>query len=63
MERIWAITEARGRILAGALSYRPGEVMHLVADAGRTARLIGWRARVGLEKGLKHTIVKMQDAG
>lgn len=63
VERIWAITEARGHILAGALSYRPGEVMHLVADAGRTARLIGWRARVGLEKGLKHTIVKMQDAG
>ncbi|MFQ6101157.1 MAG: NAD-dependent epimerase/dehydratase family protein [Anaerolineae bacterium] len=56
VERIWAMTEARGRILPGALPYRPGEVMHLAADAGRTARLIGWRARVGLEEGLRRTI-------
>jgi UDP-glucose 4-epimerase len=56
VERIWAVTEARGRILVGALPYRPGEVMHLVAEAGRTARLTGWRARVGLEEGLRRTI-------
>ena len=60
VEHIWTITEARGRILAGALPYRPGEVMHLAADAGRTARLTGWRARVGLKEGLKRTIAKMQ---
>ncbi len=56
VERIWALTGARGRILAGALPYRAGEVMHLVADADRTARLTGWRARVGLEEGLRRTI-------
>ena len=56
VERIWAMTKARGRILPGALPYRPGEVMHLAADANRTAALIGWRARVGLEEGLRHTI-------
>ena len=56
VERIWAMTGAQGRILAGALPYRPGAVMRLVADADRTARLTGWRARVALEEGLRRTI-------
>jgi len=56
VRRIWTMTGAQGRILAGALPYRPGEVMHLVADADRTARLTGWRARVGVEEGLRRTI-------
>ncbi len=60
VERIWEMTEAQGRILVGALSYRPGEVMHLAADADLTARLTGWRARVGLEEGLRRTIVWVQ---
>jgi nucleoside-diphosphate-sugar epimerase len=56
VERIWAIMEPRGRILTGALPYRSGGAVHLVADADRTAQLIGWRARVGLEHGLRNTI-------
>jgi len=56
VERVWALTEAQGHILAGSLPYRPGEVMRLAADAERTDRLTGWRARVGLEEGLKRTI-------
>jgi len=56
VDRIWAMTGAQGRILAGALPYRPGEVMRLAADADRMARLTGWRARVGLEEGLRRTI-------
>ncbi len=60
VERIWTMTGAQGRILAGALPYRPGEVMCLAADADRTARLTGWRARVRLEEGLRHTIEKIQ---
>ena len=55
VERIWAVTGARGRILPGTLPYRPGEVMHLVADADRTARLTGWRATTSLEIGLRKT--------
>jgi nucleoside-diphosphate-sugar epimerase len=65
VERIWALAEARGRVLPGALPYRPGEggstaPLHIVADADRTARLTGWRARVGLEEGLKRTIGSRQ---
>jgi nucleoside-diphosphate-sugar epimerase len=56
VERIWAMTEAQGRVLLGALPYRPGAVMHSVADAKRTARLTGWWALVGLEAGLRQTI-------
>jgi UDP-glucose 4-epimerase len=56
VERIWTMTRAQGHILPGALPYRSGDVMHLVADADRTARLTGWRAMVGLEEGLRRTI-------
>jgi nucleoside-diphosphate-sugar epimerase len=38
------------------LRYRPSEVMHLVADADRTARLTGWRATTSLESGLRRTL-------
>jgi nucleoside-diphosphate-sugar epimerase len=61
VERVWAMTGAQGHVLAGALPYRPAEVMRLAADADRTARLTGWRARVGLEEGLKRTIAWMQE--
>ena len=61
VERIWTMTRARGRMLLGALPYRVGEVMHLSADADRTARLTGWRARVGLEEGLRRTILMTQE--
>ncbi len=37
----------------GALPYRPGEEMRVVADSGRTERLTGWRARTGLAEGLR----------
>jgi UDP-glucose 4-epimerase len=56
VERIWAMTEARGQVLPGALPYRTGAVMHSAADAERTARLSGWRAQVALETGLRQTI-------
>ena len=60
VERVWAITAAQAHILAGALPYRPAEVMRLTADADRTARLTGWRARVGLDDGLRRTIAWVQ---
>lgn len=56
VEHIWSMTKAQGRIKPGILPYRPGEVMHLVADAEHTTRLIGWQAHVGLEEGLRRTI-------
>ena len=56
VERIWTMTAARGRVLPGALPYRPGVVMRFVADADRTADLTGWRARVGLAEGLRRMV-------
>jgi len=56
VERIWALSGTRGRILAGALPYRPGEVPAIPADVDRTRRLTGWEAQTGLEEGLQETI-------
>jgi len=56
VEKIWQLTGAQGRILPGALPYRPGVAMRLVADAQRTAALTGWRARIGLDEGMRQTI-------
>jgi nucleoside-diphosphate-sugar epimerase len=56
VEHIWSMAGAQGQILPGALRYRPSEVMHLMADADRTARLTGWRATTSLESGLRRTL-------
>jgi len=56
VELIWRQADARGNTLPGALPTRPGEAVHLVADAFRTAELTGWRARVGIEEGIRQTI-------
>ena len=60
VEQIWRLAGGTGEIRPGALPYRPGVVMHIVADAERTARLTGWRAQVPLEEGLKRTTAWMQ---
>ncbi len=51
-EQIWQLTSARGRLLVGALPYRPGEVTAIPADPDRARRLTGWQAQVTLETGL-----------
>ena len=60
VELIWNLTDAPGKILAGALPYRPGEVPAIPADVARTRVLTGWAARVGLEDGLRKTIEGMR---
>ncbi|NLE99425.1 MAG: NAD(P)-dependent oxidoreductase [Anaerolineales bacterium] len=62
VERIWELADAKGRALMGALPYRQGEAMRLVADADRTAALTGWRARTGLDLGLRQTIYECSRA-
>jgi nucleoside-diphosphate-sugar epimerase len=56
VEKIWQLAGGSGEVQPGDLPYRPGAVMHLCADAERTAQLTDWRARVGLEEGLRRTI-------
>jgi nucleoside-diphosphate-sugar epimerase len=71
VERIWELTEARrceaacsevGRILAGALPYRPGEVSAIPADVERTRLLTGWEAQVSLDQGLALTIEALRSS-
>jgi len=56
---IWRWTAAKGKVQYGALPYRAGEPMRLVADAERTAALIGWRAETSLAAGLADTIQRL----
>lgn len=60
VERIFALSGGRGRPQVGALPYRPGVVWELVAAAEHTAQLTGWRAEIGLEKGLRATIAALK---
>ncbi|MFW6136322.1 MAG: NAD-dependent epimerase/dehydratase family protein [Chloroflexota bacterium] len=56
VDRIWRLTGAEGMVRVGALPYRSGGPMRLVADAERTAELVGWRATTPIEEGLRATI-------
>jgi UDP-glucose 4-epimerase len=56
VEHIWAITRSTGCILLGAIPYRDGETMRIVADAKRTERMTGWRATTPLDEGLQATL-------
>ncbi len=53
---IWELAQAGGRILTGALPYRPGEVPAIPANAALTRRLTGWSAQTPLEAGLRLTL-------
>ncbi len=53
VQMLFDLAGGEGRPLFGALPYRRGEDMNMVADADRTERLIAWRARTGLEEGLR----------
>ena len=59
VEFIWDLANAQGKILAGALPYRPGEVPAIPADVARMRLLTGWEAQVGLDDGLRKTIEGM----
>ncbi|MBM4421863.1 MAG: NAD-dependent epimerase/dehydratase family protein [Chloroflexi bacterium] len=43
----------KGRPMIGALPQRPGEPPEQIADADRAERLIGWRAKIGIDEGLR----------
>ena len=56
VERIWSLAGAEGRLLAGALPYRAGEVPAIPANVQRTRLLTGWEALTSLDEGLMLTI-------
>ncbi len=45
----------------GAVAYRPGENMHLVADISKAKAILAWQPMVALDLGLKKTIKWMMD--
>jgi UDP-glucose 4-epimerase len=56
VERIWRITDAKGKPLVGALPSRPGEATEVLVDVETTTRLTGWRASITLQEGLRQVV-------
>lgn len=54
--QLYDLTGKAGRPLPGALPSRPGEEPQQIADAERTATLIGWRAGISLTDGLARLV-------
>lgn len=60
--QIYELAGQGGGPLAGALPSRPGEEPIQIADAERTAALIGWRAAIPLAEGLARLVNGTVDA-
>ena len=56
VSRVFRLVGSPARLLAGALPYRPGEMMVQVADPRPARELLGWQATISLEDGLRQTI-------
>jgi nucleoside-diphosphate-sugar epimerase len=55
-DAIVRLTGSRSRIRFGAKPERGADLAHLVTTTTRAAEVLGWRARVPLEEGLRRTI-------
>lgn len=56
VDTIYRLSQSRGRPQVGVLPSRPGEAEQQVADAAETEQLIGWRAKISLEQGLRRLL-------
>ena len=56
VQTVYRLIGRGGNLLIGRLPARPGEAAEQVADPAPAAQLLGWRATVPLEEGLKRVI-------
>ena len=49
----------RGTLKPGALARRPGEAVRYAVRTGLARKVLGWSPRVGLEEGLRRTLVSL----
>jgi nucleoside-diphosphate-sugar epimerase len=54
--KLFEMTGSSGKLLVGALPYRPSETMKQVADIRAAREWLGWQATTSLEDGLRQTI-------
>ena len=62
-QTIFRLTGSRGQLQPGALPYRPGESVQMLADPEPAANDLGWRARISFEEGLLRTIAYQREQG
>ena len=60
VQEVYRVAGRGGRPLPGALPGRPGEGPRQVADAGKTAELIGWRAAIPLAEGIARLVAGVE---
>jgi nucleoside-diphosphate-sugar epimerase len=56
VETIYRLAQSSGRPQIGVLPGRPGEDERQVAGAAESEQLIGWRAKISLEQGLRRLL-------
>lgn len=56
VELIFALSDARGKPLPGAIADRPNDMQAYAADITRAGKVLGWAPQTPLEIGLRHTI-------
>jgi UDP-glucose 4-epimerase len=54
--RIAALTHTKSSLEIGALPYRPTEIWRMYADPSRAENILGWKAQIPLDEGLKRTV-------
>jgi UDP-glucose 4-epimerase len=56
LRKIYRLVGGTGRPLLGAITNRPGEEAHQLADWKRTKDLIDWKAETSLDRGLQEIL-------
>jgi UDP-glucose 4-epimerase len=55
--KIIELTKSKSKVTFGALPYRPTEIWRMFCDNTKAKKILGWTPKIGLEKGLKETIL------
>jgi UDP-glucose 4-epimerase len=55
--KIIELTKSKSKVTFGALPYRPTEIWRMFCDNTKAKKILDWTPKIGLEKGLKRTIL------
>jgi UDP-glucose 4-epimerase len=58
--KIVELTKSKSEVSFGALAYRPTEIWRMFCDNTKAKEILGWTPNIGLEEGLKRTILSFE---
>jgi len=59
--KIIRLTNSKSEALFGALPYRPTEIWRMFCDNSKAKEILNWSPKIGLDEGLRRTIIWFQD--